>query len=161
MPRPFTVPQDDRGRFIARPALERFAEKCRFDATTGCVVWIGGKSSGQFKRLAYGVFRDDGRRWFAHRWAAKNVHGLEIDGLQVDHCCVDHGAPFNNTLCVQHLQAVTQLQNLELQWGRRLWGWDHWEESEPELAQVDDLPFHLTPVWLRPFVRDDRPGVPF
>jgi hypothetical protein len=138
--------------FVRRPALERFAEKCRFDATTGCVLWIGGKSSGQGNSATYGVFKDGGRRWFAHRWAAHHIHGLEIDGLQVDHCCVDYGAPANNTLCVQHLQAVTLLQNLELRWGRRLWGWDEWRDPEPIEPDPDAIPFHLPPPWFRPFM---------
>lgn len=147
--RAFAVPQDERGRFLSRPALERFAEKCRFDATTGCVLWVGGKSSGGGKTLEYGVFKDEGRKHYAHRWAARNIHGLRIDGMQVDHCCEPHP----NTLCVQHLQAVTQLVNLELMWGRRIWGWDDWQEPEPP-PEPDPLaiPFHLPPAWLRPFL---------
>ena len=152
-------PRDGLGRFGSRPALERFAEKCRFEPATGCVLWTGGTTSGHLKTLAYGSFWDGGRRWFAHRWAASHIHGLDIAGLQVDHCCP--GGP--NTLCVQHLQAVTQTVNLELQWGRRLWGWDEWEASAPDAANDGrDVPFHLPPAWLRPFmVRVPPQGCPF
>lgn len=145
--------------FERRPALERFAEKCRFDPVTGCVLWIGGTSSGQGKTALYGVFKDEGRRWFVHRWAAKHIHGFDIDGLEVDHCC----KPRPNTLCVQHLQAVTQLRNLQLMWGRRLWGWDEWSwEPEPE-PEPDPfaIPFHLPPAWLRPFLKSEQQGCPF
>lgn len=150
--------RDASGRFLSRPTLERFAEKCRFDPSSGCVLWIGGTTSGQLKTAKYGSFRDGKRRWFAHRWAAKHIHGLEIEGLQVDHCCP--GQP--NTLCIQHLQAVTQAVNLELQWGRRLWGWDEWEEPEAEAAAEDNsVPFHLPPGWLRPFLPAQSARCPF
>lgn len=153
------IGRDDLGRFLSRPALERFAEKCRFDPTTGCVLWIGGQTSGQLKTAKYGSFRDGKRRWFAHRWPAKHIHGLEIEGLQVDHCCPS--GP--NTLCVQHLQAVTQAVNLQLQWGRRLWGWDEWEEQNSSAANdADDaIPFHLPPAWLRPFLPSQARECPF
>lgn len=143
--------------FVRRPALERFAEKCRFDPTTGCVLWIGGKSSGQGNSATYGVFKDEGRRWFSHRWAAHHIHGQAIDRLQVDHCCTDFGAPFNNTLCVQHLQPLTLLDNLAKRWGRRLWGWDEWRDPDLPEPDPDALPFHLPPAWLRPFLGDEPP----
>lgn len=148
--RAFDPGREPNGRWQQRPALERFAEKCRFEPETGCVVWIGGTSSGQLKTALYPVFWDDGRRWFGHRWAAKNIHGIDIDGFEVDHCCP---LPRPNTLCVHHVQAVTKLRNLELQWGRRLWGWDDWEpEPEPDSDPALAVPFHLPPAWLRPFL---------
>lgn len=158
-----TAPQLEprRGRWPVRTALERFAEKCAFDAATGCVLWTGGTSSGQLKTLRYPVFWDQGRRWFGHRWAAKHIHGHDIEGMQVDHCCVDHGAPANNTLCVQHLQAVPQIVNLQLMWGRRLWGWDEWREPEPPEDDPTAIPFHLPPTWLRPFMGGSSSEVPF
>ena len=146
--------------FVRRPALVRFAEKCRFDPTTGCVLWIGGKSNGQGNSATYGVFKDEGRRWFAHRWAAVHIHGFDIDGFQVDHCCEDHGAPANNTLCVQHLQPLTLADNLAKRWGRRLWGWDEWREPEPP-EPVEGVPFYLPPLWLRPFLKSEPRGCPF
>jgi hypothetical protein len=69
--------------------------------------------------------------------------------------------PANNTLCVQHLQAVTQLVNLELQWGRRMWGWDEWREPEPVEPDPNAIPFHLPPAWLRPFLAGPTSEVPF
>jgi len=152
--------RDERGHFLPRPAIERFAEKCRFEPATGCVLWIGGTTRGQLKTAPYGSFWDGGRRWFAHRWAARHIHGLDIDGMQVDHCCVDHGAPANDTLCVQHLQAVPQLVNLQLMWGRRLWGWDEWGPPEPA-AEDAGAPFYLPPAWLRPFLPQSGNGCPF
>jgi hypothetical protein len=145
-----------------RTAIERFAEKCRFDPVTGCVLWIGGTTSAQLATALYGVFWFEGRRWCAHRWAALHIHGLTIDGFEVDHCC-PLAKP--NTLCVQHLQAVTGLRNLELMWGRRKWGWDEWgddgrpePEAEPEPAGV---PFYAPPGWLAPFMPRPSTLCPF
>lgn len=76
---------------------------------------------------------------------------------QVDHCCPS--GP--NTLCVQHLQAVTQLQNLELQWGRRLWGWDEWRDPDEPEPDPNAIPFHLPPAWLRPFLGRQQQECPF
>jgi hypothetical protein len=93
------------GRQRPRPtARERFLAKCRFNACTGCVEWVGGKTRGKGKTAWYGSFWDQGRRWLAHRWAAQYIHGLDIENRDVDHMC-------GNTLCVHHLQAVTGLVN--------------------------------------------------
>lgn len=98
-------------------ALLRFAKFCRFEAHTGCVLWIGGTTSGRGHNVPYGSFWFNGRRWFAHRWAAKFIHGQEIDGSQVDHCCPLIEYP--NTLCVQHVQPLSLGDNRELQDVRR------------------------------------------
>jgi hypothetical protein len=93
--------------------LQRFLDFCRFEPETGCVIWIGSTSMGRGHHDPYGTFWADNRRWFAHRWSAKNIHGLEIDGLQVDHFCPH--IPHPNTLCVEHVQPMTLLENRELQ----------------------------------------------
>jgi hypothetical protein len=109
-----------RGRFVsAVPAIERFAKLVQFDAATGCVMWIGGKTHGRGHTADYGSFWFERRRWFAHRWAAKYIHGLEIEGMQVDHCC-PHTGGRPNTLCVQHLQAVTHYEHVELETRRNM-----------------------------------------
>lgn len=102
-----------RGRPPVDP-LQRFLAKCRFDPVTGCVVWTGGRTTGQGHNAPYGAFWFEGRRWFAHRWAAMYIHGQDITGLQVDHCCPNTGG-LPNTLCVQHLQAVDHGTNRTLQ----------------------------------------------
>lgn len=114
-----------KGFVSVKSALERFLEKCQFDPTTGCVLWIGGTTAGRGKSAPYGSFKDGKRRWFAHRWAAKFIHGLEIDGRQVDHCCPPNRAGWEpllpNTLCVHHVQALVGSENRSLQDERRLW----------------------------------------
>lgn len=95
-------------------SLDRFAAKCEFDPATGCVLWTAGTTQGRGHSAPYGSFWDDGRRWFAHRWAAKHIHGLKIEGMQVDHCC-PHTGGRPNTLCVEHLQAVTIYEHVELE----------------------------------------------
>lgn len=147
--------RDKRGCFTpSRSPLERFKEKCRFEPETGCVIWTGGRTSGRGHNFPYGAFKFEGRRWFAHRWAAKFIHGLEIDGLQVDHCCPNIPRP--NTLCVEHLQAKTLLENVALQHERRKFfihlevGLINVEEVYGPAIEHDlDLPYYIEPAWLK------------
>lgn len=146
----------------SKTALQRFAEKCQFDAATGCVLWTGGTSSGRGNSARYGVFWHEGR-WFAHRWAAMHIHGIELGSFQVGHCC-----PCGpNTLCVEHVEGQTQIENLEEQHGRRRLAQQsaverqHWlfvqlgiHEPEPEAPQqTDGIPYHEPPAWLRPYLQ--------
>lgn len=131
--------RDAKGRFrTGRTALERFLSKCRFDAVTGCVVWVGGKTRGRGKTAWYGSFWYEGRRWTAHRWAAQFIHGLEIAGMDVDHKC-------GNTLCQHHLQAVTGLVNSAYYWIRVEKG--VYELPEPDSEDEDGIPFYAAPAW--------------
>lgn len=144
--------------------FQRFAAKCQFEPTTGCVIWIGGKCYGRGKNIRYGIFRGDepykidGKRpapWLAHRWAAKYIHGLDIDELQVDHCCPN--IPLPNTLCVEHVQAITGDLNRHLQTERRR----HFIHLEVGLLSYDEIyggldiepeeniPFYEEPEWLK------------
>lgn len=134
--------REPNGRFaVVTPALDRFLAKCEFDAMTGCVNWIGGKTMGHGHNVPYGSFWFEGRRWFAHRWAAKHLHGLEIErpGYQVDHEC-------RNTLCVRHLQVVPATINRELQWIRAQKCCPGYEYEPTELP-AGDIPFHVPPDW--------------
>lgn len=156
--------RDSRGRLIPLDALPRFAAKCEFDATTGCVLWTGGTTQGRGNTAVYGSFWDGGRRWSAHRWAGVHIHGLNLDGVQAGHTCPGHP----NTLCVQHVAAQTQAENLEEMHGRRkveqtnaerqYWlfvslGIERLPEP-PEPDPLGDVPFFEPPEWLRPFLVD-------
>lgn len=159
-------PRDARGLVLPIDALERFREKCRFDAITGCVLWIGGTTRGRGNSAVYGSFWDGGRRWYAHRWAAKHIHGVEIDGLQVGHCCPNTPDGHPNTLCVEHVIGQTQLENLVEQMARGTGVCaqppevrKHWlltergyEEAPPVHDPLsigpDDIPFFTPPAWL-------------
>lgn len=157
------------GRFAPDPqatsverALERFRKFCRFDPATGCVVWIGGKTSGRGHNVPYGSFWFAGRRWFAHRWAAKFIHGFDIAGLQVDHCCT--AIPQPNTLCVQHVQPLSGEMNRWLQTERRKL-FIHLEVGLIEYAdvygpqrpdEVDPIPLFTAPTWLGDADTGDR-----
>jgi hypothetical protein len=60
---------------VSPTALARFFAKLEVDPChgfegTACVLWTGGKSCGQGKTVKYGVLKDQGKRWYAHRWAA-------------------------------------------------------------------------------------------
>lgn len=149
--------RDDRGRFLpAADTLARFLKFCRFDPETGCVLWAGGKTQGRGHHAPYGSFWAEGRRWFAHRWAAKYIHGHDIDDMQVDHCCSDHVPNLRhpNTLCVQHVQALTPKANRDLQTRRAFIhlqvGLVSYEDAygPPDEAQ-DRVPFYTEPSWLK------------
>jgi len=148
------------------PALDRFAAKCAFDYTTGCVMWIGGQTSGHGHNQPYGAFWFEGRRWFAHRWAALHIHGFDISGLTVDHCC-----PCGpTTLCVQHVKATTFEENRRLQTERKDHRCaqnpltrQHWllvskgiEEYELDERQILDIPWFDAPRWLQPYLLDGQ-----
>lgn len=153
--------RDAAGRLLPMDALQRFADKCRFDPTTGCVVWTGGTTAGRGNSAVYGSFWFEGRRWFAHRWSGVHIHGLDLGGLQAGHDCP---MPHPNTLCVQHVTGQTQRENLAEQNSRmarqtpeqrRYWLLVHrGYEPAPEahVSDPDALPFHEPPEWFRPFM---------
>ena len=164
-------PRDEQGKLLPMDALARFAAKCRFDATTGCVLWTGGTTQGRGNTATYGSFWYEGRRWFAHRWAAVHIHRLPVDGVQVGHCCPGHP----NTLCVEHVEPQTQVENLAELNGRLAQRRveqsaderQHWlfvqigireAEPEPERDKGDGIPWYEPPAWLRPFLPDLPPA---
>lgn len=150
--------------------LRRFAEKCEFDATTGCVLWRGGTTRGRGNSATYGSFWAEGRRWFAHRWAAIHIHGLDLGDDTVGHRC-------NRTLCVQHLERQTisanvaerntRVASIARQSNEQKQFWllvERGYEPEPPQAESDPeaIPFHEPPDWLRPFLPQPAPvTVPF
>lgn len=146
-----------------RPALERFAEKCRFDPTTGCVLWTGGTTAGRGNSARYGSFWFDGVRWYAHRWSAIYIKGFNLGNNQAGHCC-PHGP---NTLCVEHVTGQTQLENLnELNSRRKAKAQQSstdkqfWlfvalgikQIAEPVEPDPDAIPFYEPPEWFKPFM---------
>lgn len=157
-----------------KTALERFAEKCAFDPVTGCVMWVGGVSSGRGTCATYGVFWDENRRHFAHRWAAVKIHGLSVGKDPVGHCCP--AGP--NTLCVEHVKATTVAENNAEQWDRlgrpeqripkaeqttterQYWLFvQKGIEPEPEAPpqRRDGIPWFEPPAWLAPFLKQEEP----
>jgi hypothetical protein len=151
-----------------KTALQRFAEKCVFDYTTGCVLWAGGTTAGQGNSARYGAFWDAGP-WKAHRWAAIHIHGIELGSSEAGHCCP--GRP--NTLCVEHLEGQAKADNIAERNVRvareRALGLQSAEtrqfylfkqlgilEPEPECPTSDTdagIPYHQPPAWLRPYIR--------
>lgn len=160
-------PRDERGRLLPLDALARFASKCEFDATTGCVIWVGGKTRGRGNTATYGSFWYEGARWFAHRWAGVHIHGLALDGVQAGHCCP--AGP--NTLCVEHVTGQSQAENLAEMHHRRKVEQSNAErqywllvergyEQLPDAPAIDPdrIPFFTPPEWLRPFMAKPDPG---
>jgi hypothetical protein len=146
---------------VLKDPLQRFAEKCAFDYATGCVMWIGGTTSGRGHNEPYGSFWFEGERWFAHRWSAMHIHELEITGLQEDHNC-----PCDpSTLCVEYVKPETSAINRALQntrpgrafqdlATRQYWlmvsrGYEEYRFDQCEKA---DIPFFSPPEWLQPFL---------
>jgi hypothetical protein len=101
-------PGNQAWRQRGKTALQRFAEKCRFDYATGCVLWTGATTAGQGNTTRYGAFWDEGRRVPAHRWAAVHIHGIDLGTDEAGHCCPN--GP--NSLCVQHLEGQTKAVNV-------------------------------------------------
>ena len=147
-----------------RPALERFAEKCRFDPRTGCVLWIGGTTAGRGNTARYGSFWHEGSRWAAHRWAAIHIHGMNLGSNQAGHNC-PHGP---NTLCVEHVTGQTQLENLaelnerlkakaqQSNLDKQFWLFVSLGiEPAPPKQEIppDEIPFYEPPEWLKPFMK--------
>lgn len=148
-----------------KPALQRFAEKCVFDYSTGCVLWAGGTTAGRGNSARYGAFWDGGP-WRAHRWAAVHIHGLELGGDEAGHCCPS--GP--NTLCVQHLTGQTKSENVAERntrvankgqqdaLTRQMWLFRSLGIIEPEPENEareigsDAIPFFEPPTWLRPYI---------
>lgn len=93
-------------------ASDRFFAKVQ-PATdgSGCLLWIGAKTTSKKDMDGYGVFYADGRYIPAHRWLLERAYGIPA-GLQVDHLC-------RVPSCVRpsHLEIVTQAENLRR--GRR------------------------------------------
>lgn len=154
-----------------KPALQRFAEKCVFDYTTGCVLWAGGTTAGQGNSARYGAFWDGGP-WKAHRWAAVHIHGLELGPHDAGHNCP--AGP--NSLCVQHLTGQTKADNIaerntrvarerreqhlaqQNSMTRQAWlfvqlGIGGEPEPEEPRPSGDVIPFHQPPAWLRPYLK--------
>lgn len=139
-------------------ALVRFRKFCRFEPETGCVIWIGGTTSGRGHHSPYGSFKFARRRWLAHRWAAKFIRGLDIEGLQVDHWCPH--IPHPNTLCVEHGKPITLLENVELQHARAFENRRTGIHLQVGILRYDDvygpraerdpdlIPFFNPPAWL-------------
>jgi hypothetical protein len=160
-------PRDAAGRLLPIDALQRFASKCEFDATTGCVLWRGGTTQGRGNTATYGSFWYEGRRWFAHRWSGVHIHGLALDGVQAGHTC-----PCGpNTLCVEHVAGQTVAENMAEQIARlgpvgkrveqssaerQYWLFVQLGiEREPESPARDDsadIPWYEPPEWFRPFM---------
>lgn len=84
--------------------------RVRFDASTGCIVWTGGKSGN-----GYGQLTKLGRTWMAHRLAYELLRGTVPRGLDLDHLC-------RNRACVRpdHLEPVTRSENIKRGAGPRL-----------------------------------------
>lgn len=160
-----------------RPALERFAEKCRYDPATGCVLWTGGTTAGHGNSARYGSFWFEGARWYAHRWSAIHIKGIDLGGNQAGHCCP--AGP--NTLCVEHVTGQTQLANL-VELNNRLKARvvqsaeerQYWLlvrlgfEAEPPNFSNPDILEYVDPVpeWFLPFytadeITEDDENVPF
>lgn len=159
------LPRTDKGLFTSTaPALERFIDKCQFEPTTGCVIWVGGKTKGRGHHVDYPSFWYAGRRWFGHRWSAKFIHGQDIEGFHTDHCCPH--IPLPNTLCVEHVQSLTPRENRELQHTRRkqmihlqvgLVDYRDIYGVGPDAAE-DLVPFFTPPAWLTQGTSDALPA---
>lgn len=154
-----------RAQGLGKPALQRFAEKCEFDAATGCVLWTGATTAGRGNTTRYGSFWADGGRVFAHRWAAVNIHGIDLGSNEAGHTC-PHGP---NSLCVQHLEGQTKADNIaerntrvakanQTAATRQFYLFQQLGIGEPEPERLNGsldapvVPFYEPPEWIRPYL---------
>lgn len=159
-----------------KTAMERFAEKCRFEPETGCVIWTGGTTSGQGCNTLYGSFWYEGRRWFAHRWSTVHIHGYDLGKDTAGHYCPHTPDGNPNSLCIEHVKPQTMADNVaernvryhaakraekaeQTLDQRYYWKMVHLG-YEPPPAQTDGLlPIGAArfdpPEWYRPFMPDD------
>jgi hypothetical protein len=87
----------------------RFNTKYRI-TDSGCWEWTASATivNPKVQTLAYGKFSYEGSTQYAHRISYRFFIGSIPEGYVIDHLC-------RNTLCVnpEHLEAVTQLENLQ------------------------------------------------
>lgn len=101
---------------LLRPHIDLFWEKVAVRSRNECWQWLGYRDP-----EGYGRFHErTGSAKIhitirAHRWIYKEVVGDIPEGYVIDHLCRDRG-------CVNpsHLEAVTNQENLERGWGRRI-----------------------------------------
>lgn len=118
----------------AMTSKEKFQTHVEVDENTGCWNWVGSKN-----RAGYGRVRRGGKVHRAHRWAYELYRESIPDGLVIDHLCRNHS-------CVNpwHLEPVTNDENCERGWGRRIkTGWInhciHGHEFTPENTYINPL----------------------
>lgn len=159
--------RDSRGLFITvRPAIERFAEKCRFDPMTGCVLWTGGTTAGKGNSARYGSFWYAGSRWLAHRWSAIHIKGINLGENQGGHVC-----PCGpNTLCVEHIIGQTIAENVaegnkrrkvvQLPTEKQAWLFISLgiENLPKTIIRPSEVPFYSPPEWFKPFMPKQEIG---
>ena len=82
---------------------ERFMQKIKIDADTGCWEWQASKSS-----TGYGQFRVGDKNWKSHRWSYQYHRGEIPDRMCVCHKC-------DNPLCSNpdHLFLGTKQENMD------------------------------------------------
>ncbi len=102
--------------------LARFLTGFELDAVTGCWVW--GRSAPQ----GYGRINVHGRAVAAHRFSYQHFKGPIAVGLEIDHLCC-------NKRCVNpdHLDAVSQAENVRRYWNPNLGRLHH-----TEIAEIDE-----------------------
>ncbi len=91
-----------------KPEPERFWMKVAPPDENGCLLWTAGQNGRGYGQFRVGSQRDGTRRFImAHRWAYEESKGPIPNGLCIDHLC-------RVRLCqnAEHMEAVTQRENL-------------------------------------------------
>lgn len=101
-------------QFLDERLPDRFWDKVSPEPNSGCWLWTGARVWNE-----YGVIRADRKATYAHRFAYEKTVAAVPDGLQLDHKC-------RTRSCVnpQHLEPVTQRENLRRGDRGKEWGTD-------------------------------------
>lgn len=86
----------------AVPEIERFSKNYLKNEVTGCWEWQANKD-----KNGYGMFWSKTNER-AHRWSYRHFKGQIPQGLTLDHLCM-----VKNCVNPEHLEAVTNLENIQ------------------------------------------------
>ena len=91
---------------LRKSDLERFATRVALN-DDGCIIWVGGLTTGGYGCFATETTRGAERMGLAHRWSYEYHVGPIPAGLDIDHLC-----RVRSCVNPDHLEPVTRVENI-------------------------------------------------